>query len=74
MKRQTGIWIDSSKAIIICLDGKKKASPKLIRILKTKPTTTKKATKVRSTEITTVLTKPNLKIAFTNKPTIIWMR
>ncbi|MFM2011171.1 MAG: hypothetical protein RLZZ479_1562 [Bacteroidota bacterium] len=25
MKRQTGIWIDSSKAIIICLDGKKES-------------------------------------------------
>jgi hypothetical protein len=25
MKRQTGIWIDSSKAIIVCLDGKKES-------------------------------------------------
>lgn len=25
MKRQTGIWIDSSKAIIICLDGNKES-------------------------------------------------
>jgi hypothetical protein len=25
MKRQTGIWIDSSKAIIVCLNGKKES-------------------------------------------------
>jgi stalled ribosome rescue protein Dom34 len=25
MKRQTGIWIDSSKAIIICIDGKRES-------------------------------------------------
>lgn len=36
MKRQTGIWIDSSKAIIVCLDGKKESITEIVSDIENK--------------------------------------
>jgi hypothetical protein len=45
MKKQTGIWIDSTKAIIVTLQDGKKQLVKSNLILKIESITTKKVTK-----------------------------
>jgi hypothetical protein len=71
MKRQTGIWIDSSKAIIICLDGKKESITEIDSDIENKTHHHKEGNKGT---FTTARMKPNSRIAFTIKPIITWMR
>jgi hypothetical protein len=53
MKKQTGIWIDSTKAIIVTLQDGKKQLVKSNLILKIESITTKKVTKEVFLEVST---------------------